>query len=135
ITKSLYSDWSPWENTVSGRRDKDYEEKKMGIARDLLKKAEEIFGDLKDARIIDVFTPLTIRDYVNAPEGACYGIMRSSRQLLKAISLNNVPIKGLSLAGQNALAPGVMGCIMGSFNAARQIIGAEKFVQEIKWDT
>ena len=134
ITKSLYGEWSQWENTVSGRRGKEYEEKKMNIADSLLKKAQEIFGDLKDARIIDVYTPLTIRDYVNCPEGACYGIMRSSRQLLKAISLNNIPITGLCLAGQNALAPGVLGSIMGSFNVARQIIGAERYAQEIKWD-
>jgi phytoene dehydrogenase-like protein len=134
ITKSSYSEWSQWENTLSGRRGKEYEEKKMSIADSLLKKAQEIFGDLKDARIIDVYTPLTIRDYVNCPEGACYGIMRSSHQLLKAISLNNIPIPGLCLAGQNALAPGVLGSIMGSFNAARQIIGAERFAQEIKWD-
>jgi all-trans-retinol 13,14-reductase len=134
ITKSSYSEWNQWKNTVSGRRGKDYEEKKMSIAHNLLKKAEEVFGDLKDARILDVYTPLTIRDYVNAPEGACYGIMRSSRQLLKAISLNNIPIPGLCLVGQNALAPGVLGCIMGSFNAARQIVGIERFAQEIKWD-
>jgi phytoene dehydrogenase-like protein len=134
ITKSLYSDWSHWGNTISGQRGKAYEEKKTSIADSLLKKAQEIFGDLKDARIIDVYTPLTIRDYVNCPEGACYGIMRSSRQLLKAISLNNIPISGLCLAGQNALAPGVLGSIMGSFNAARHIIGAERFAEEIKWD-
>lgn len=134
ITKSLYSEWSAWENTTSGKRGKDYEEKKLGIAEGLLKKAEKILGDLKDARIIDVYTPLTIRDYVSAPEGACYGIMRSSRQLLKAISLNNVPIAGLCLAGQNALAPGVMGCLLGAFNAVRQIIGPERFAQEINWD-
>lgn len=134
ITKSSYSDWNPWENTVSGRRGKDYEEKKMNIAENLLKKAEEIFGDLKDARIIDVYTPLTVRDYVNAPEGACYGILRSSKQLLKAISLNNVPLGGLYLAGQNALAPGVMGSIMGSFNVVRQMIGDNRFSKEIKRD-
>jgi phytoene dehydrogenase-like protein len=133
ITKSLYSDWSLWENTTTGKRGNEYEEKKMSIAKSLLKKAEEIFGNLKDAQILDVYTPLTIRDYVNAPEGACYGIMRSSRQLLKAISLNNIPIPGLCLAGQNAIAPGVMGCLLGSFNAARQIIGQERFTREIKW--
>lgn len=131
ITKSLYSEWSSWENTTSGKRGQDYEKKKLGIAENLLKKAEEIFGDLKDARILDVYTPLTIRDYVNVPEGACYGIMRSSRQLLKAISLNNVPVAGLILAGQNALAPGIMGCLLGAFNAARQIIGPERFAKEI----
>jgi all-trans-retinol 13,14-reductase len=134
ITKSSYSDWNLWENTISGRRGKDYEEKKMNIAENLLKKAEEIIGDLKDARIIDVYTPLTVRDYVNAPEGACYGILRSSKQLLKAISLNNVPLGGLYLAGQNALAPGVMGSIMGSFNVVRQMIGDDRFSREIKED-
>ena len=134
ITKSSYSEWSQWESTVSGRRGKDYEEKKMSIATNLLKKAEEIFGTLRDARILDVYTPLTIRDFVNAPEGACYGIMRSSRQLLKVVSLNNIPLNGLCLAGQNAIAPGVLGSILGSFNAARQIIGQERFAQEIKWD-
>ncbi|KUG22536.1 carotenoid cis-trans isomerase [hydrocarbon metagenome] len=135
ITKSLYSDWSQWENTSTGKRGQEYEERKMNIAKSLVKKAEEIFGDLSSAQILDVYTPLTIRDYVNAPEGACYGIMRSSRQLLKAISLNNIPIPGLCLAGQNAIAPGVMGCMFGSFNAARQIIGAERFAQGIKRDT
>ncbi|MGP8154170.1 MAG: phytoene desaturase family protein [Smithella sp.] len=134
ITKSLFSEWSRWENTASGQRGKEYEEKKMSIAGSLLKKAEEIFGDLKDAQILDVYTPLTIWDYVNSPEGSCYGIMRSSGQLLKAFSLNNIPIPGLFLAGQNAVAPGAMGCILGSFNAARQIIGDKRFVQEIKWD-
>jgi phytoene dehydrogenase-like protein len=135
ITKSLYNEWSRWENTASGRRGKDYEEKKLSIAKALLQKAEEIFGNLKDAQILDVYTPLTIRDYVNSPEGSCYGAMRSSHQLLKVVSLNNIPIPGLCLAGQNAIAPGVMGCILGSFNTARQIVGDKRFVQEIKWGT
>jgi phytoene dehydrogenase-like protein len=134
ITKSLYGEWSQWENTISGRRGKAYEEKKLSMANSFLQKAKEIFGDLKDAQILDIYTPLTIRDYVNCPEGSCYGVMRSSQQLLKVASLNNIPVSGLCLAGQNALAPGVLGSVLGSFNAARQIIGADRFVQEIKWD-
>jgi all-trans-retinol 13,14-reductase len=134
ITKSLYSEWSLWENTTSGQRGKDYEEKKLTIAMALLKKAAEIFGDLKDAKILDVYTPLTIRDYVNSPEGSCYGAMRSSSQLLKIMSLNNIPVPGLCLAGQNAIAPGVMGCLLGSFNAARQVAGADRFTEGITWD-
>jgi all-trans-retinol 13,14-reductase len=132
ITKSLYSEWSKWENTISGKRGRDYEEKKLSIAHDLLQKAGKIFGNLKDARILDIFTPLTLRDYVNCPEGSCYGVMRSSGQLLKIASLNNFPVAGLYLAGQNAIAPGVLGTILGSFNAARKIVGAERFAQEFK---
>lgn len=131
ISRSLYHDWSRWENTVSGKRGADYEEKKLDIARNLLKKSEEVFGPLENAEILDVFTPLTLRDYVNCPEGSCYGVLRSARQLLKVASMNNLSIEGLCLAGQNAVAPGVMGSIMGSFNAVRQIIGTRRFNGEL----
>ena len=134
ITRSLYSEWSKWENTISGRRGKDYEEKKLNLGQDLLQKANEVFGTLKNARILDVFTPLTLRDYVNCPEGSCYGVLRSSGQLLKVASLSKVPIPGLFFAGQNAMAPGVLGTILGSFNAARQIVGDERFAAEINWE-
>jgi phytoene dehydrogenase-like protein len=127
IARSFYGDWSRWENTVSGKRGADYEEKKLTIARDLLKKSEEVFGPLKNAEILDVFTPLTLRDYVNCPEGSCYGVSRSVRQMLKIASLNKLSVDGLFLAGQNAVAPGVMGSILGSFNAVRQLIGPECF--------
>ncbi len=130
ITRSLYSEWSPWKNTLTGRRGAAYEEKKLAMARDLLHKASEIFGPLKNARILDVFTPLTLRDYGNCPEGSCYGVLRSTRQLLKIASLANLPIGGLCLAGQNAMAPGVLGSIMGSFNVVRQFIGDQRFAGE-----
>jgi len=129
ITKSLYEDWALWDHTLTGCRGSAYEDRKMLLARQLLEDARQVLGDLEDARILDVYTPLTIRDYVNAPEGSCYGVMRSSRQLLRTIALNNVPVGGLYLAGQNALAPGVMGCVLGSFNVARQILGADKFAE------
>lgn len=132
ITKSSYGDWSRWENTNSGKRDRDYEEKKLSIARDLLRSADKVLGQLKDPRIIDVFTPLTLRDYVNCAEGSCYGLMRSSSQLLKLASLNNVPLSGLYLAGQNVVAPGVLGCLLGSLDAVRRITGRERLAEEIK---
>ena len=109
----------------------DYEEKKLNIARNLLPEADKVFGGLKDPRILDIFTPLTIRDYVNCPEGSCYGLLRSSRQLLKVASLSNIPLSGLYLAGQNVTAPGVLGTIMGSFNAVSKIVGAKRLAEEL----
>jgi all-trans-retinol 13,14-reductase len=135
ITKSLYSEWSKWEATKTGKRGSEYENKKLAIAGALLKKADDLFGGLKNARIVDVFTPLTLRDYVNCPEGSCYGVLRSAGQLLKIASLNNLPLSGLCLAGQNALSPGVLGTILGSFNAARQIAGTERLTKEFKRET
>ncbi len=132
ITRSLYRDWRRWENTLTGKRGPAYQEQKLMIAHSLLRKAEDLFGPLKNLQILDVFTPLTLRDWVNCPEGSCYGVLRSAGQLLKIASLNNLPIGGLCLAGQNAMAPGVLGSILGSFNAARQLIGHGRFVREFQ---
>jgi phytoene dehydrogenase-like protein len=134
MTKSSYSEWSRWENTNSGQRGRDYEVQKLNIARDLLQNAGQILGNLKNPEILDIFTPLTLRDYVNCPEGSCYGVMRKMSQLLKIASLNNIPVSGLYLAGQNAVAPGVLGSILGSFNVAKRIAGTERFTREIKWE-
>jgi hypothetical protein len=38
------------------------------------------------------------------------------------------------MAGQNAVAPGVLGTILGSFNAVRQIIGDASFAENFKWE-
>ena len=135
ITRSLYREWDQWENTFSGKRGHAYETKKMAIGRELLQKAEKVFGPLKNAQIIDIFTPLTIRDYINCPEGSCYGVLRSASQLMKVASLNNVPVIGLFLAGQNALAPGVLGSILGAFSVAKQITGAERFNRLTGWNS
>ncbi len=127
ITRSHYSDWQQWEHTRSGHRGRDYEAAKAAKGDDLLKRASEVFGDLGRVELLDIFTPLSLRDWMNCPEGSCYGVLRSSGQLLKVASLKNLPVEGLCLAGQNALAPGVLGCLLGSFNAARQMMGEKRF--------
>lgn len=134
ISESSYGEWQRWENSQSGRRGGEYEDKKMNMAVDLLREAGAVVENILNPVIVDVFTPLTLRDFVNSPEGSCYGVMRSQAQLLKIASLNNIPLAGLYLAGQNALAPGVLGSILGSFNAARLVAGAERFMRELKLD-
>lgn len=132
ITRSQFSNWKTWEGTTSGKRGVVYNEKKLAAAYTLLKEMESICGYLKNLRLLDTFTPLTLRDYMNCPEGSCYGVRRSSRQLMKIASLNHLPIGGLHLAGQNAVAPGVMGAVLSSFNVAREIVGESRFLAEFE---
>lgn len=132
ITLSHYRDWSRWENTVTGRRGEAYERKKKALAEALVAESSSVFGPLKNLQLLDVFTPLSLRDHVNCPEGSCYGVLRSSRQLLKIASLGKLPIGGLYLAGQNAMAPGLMGCVLGSFGVARKMAGNERFGKELE---
>ncbi len=127
MTKSPYEEWRRWEQTATGRRGEAYEEEKASRAGKLLRDAEGIFGSLADAKVIDAYSPLTLRDRVDTPEGSPYGILRSVRQLPVAATLHRLAPAGLWFAGQNALSPGVLGTLLGSFHAVRQMIGAERF--------
>ncbi|WP_339135895.1 MAG: NAD(P)/FAD-dependent oxidoreductase [Candidatus Electrothrix sp. GW3-4] len=119
--------WAPWLETSTGRRGKEYGAVKAQHAEDLLKEAEGLFGAFKGAKILDAYTPLTMRDWVNSPGGSAYGVQRSSSQMLAAALLNRTAVKGLYLAGQNVLAPGVIGTLMGSFSTVKLLVGAEAF--------
>ncbi len=114
--------WHRWENTSTGRRGSDYVEEKEKRAWTLIHEAEEIFGPLHDANLLDVYTPLTIRDWVNSPGGSAYGVLRSSRQLLSTALLNRTSVRGLFLAGQSVMAPGILGTILGSLSTVKLII-------------
>ncbi len=123
--------WAPWQNTKSGRRGSDYLEAKNRHAEGLLEEAEGLFGSLKSSKIIDAYTPLTLRDWVNSPGGSAYGVMRSSSQTLATALLNRTAVKGLYLAGQNVMAPGIIGTIMGSFSTVKLILGTDEFNKTI----
>ena len=124
--------WHPWVNTRSGRRGTAYYEAKEAEAVRLIREAEEFFGPLKGMKILDAYTPLTLRDWVNSPEGSAYGVLRSASQMLAAALLNRTSVKGLYLAGQSVLAPGIIGTIMGSFSTVKLILGDKTFRKNIQ---
>ena len=123
--------WAPWKDTLSGCRGNDYEDAKEQYGLELIREAEELFGDFQDLKVLDTYTPLTIRDWVNSPEGSAYGVLRSSSQTLATALLNRTAVKGLYLAGQNVMAPGVIGTIMGSFSTVKLILGADAFRKRV----
>jgi phytoene dehydrogenase-like protein len=124
--------WQPWQHTRSGQRGEDYKRLKHVMARKLIQQVEPITGILHGLELLDVYTPLSIRDWVNSPNGSAYGVMRSSNQLLSAAILNRTAVKGLYLAGQSVMAPGVLGAILGSLTTIKFIIGPDRFNQEIR---
>lgn len=124
--------WAPWAHTRSGRRGPDYVEAKERHALQLIEEAEELFGSFKGLRLLDVYTPLTIRDWVNSPDGSAYGVQRSSSQTLATALLNRTAVKGLYLVGQNVMAPGIIGTILGSFSTVKLILGADEFRKMIR---
>jgi all-trans-retinol 13,14-reductase len=132
ITSGHNELWRQWEKTRSGYRGADYGDAKMALSRSLIRKIEPITGQLEGLEIIDTYTPLTIRDWVNSPNGSAYGVMRSNRQLLSAALLNRTAVKGLYLAGQSVMAPGILGTILGSLVTTKFIVGPERFTKEVQ---
>jgi phytoene dehydrogenase-like protein len=133
VTRGYDERWQSWHNTNSGRRGADYTVAKMALAQALIKKIDPIIGPLEGLKIIDTYTPLTIRDWVNSPNGSAYGVMRSTTQMLSASLLNRTKVKGLYLTGQSVMAPGILGGILGSLVTAKFIVGPERFEREVQF--
>lgn len=119
--------WEKWAGSRTGCRGRDYNDAKMREAEKRIAAAESLFGPLGDYQILDTYTPLTIRDWVASPQGSAYGVQRSAKQILFAALLNRTAVKGLFLAGQSVLAPGILGTIMGSLVTVKFIIGPQWF--------
>lgn len=124
--------WERWRHTESGKRGDDYRRAKNEFAHGLLAQTEKIIGPLSGMHLLDVSTPLTIRDWVNSPDGSAYGVMRSTEQLLSGALLNRTSLRGLFLAGQSVMAPGVLGTIIGSLATVQFIVGPERFRREVR---
>jgi len=123
-------EWRKWEGTTSGRRGEDYVEAKEEKARFFIDEASKLFGHLRGMKILDIYTPLTIRDRVKSPGGSAYGILRSTGQLMKTASLKRTAMVAVSCRSEQPGARGY-GDDAGSFQTVRQIIGHERFTREV----
>lgn len=124
--------WQDWVHTRRGQRGPDYLSAKDRLARQLIADIEPLTGAFDGLRIIDVFTPLSFRDWVASPAGSAYGVMHSTDQMMSAAFLNRTSLKGLYLAGQSVMAPGILGVIIGSLATVQFIVGPERFRREVR---
>jgi phytoene dehydrogenase-like protein len=125
LTESPYESWTTWHDTESGRRGLEYRAEKMRRAQQMLADLSIATGPLHEARIVDVWTPLTMRDWLAAPQGCTYGVKHSIRDGLDYLSLSRPPLERLFLVGQNALAPGLLGSTMGILRVASVVAGRQ----------
>jgi phytoene dehydrogenase-like protein len=115
-----------WADGPGGERRPGYAQDKAAEAERLLQSARQIYGALDGTCVIDAYTPLSIRDWVNSPGGSAYGVLRSSRQRIRTALLNRTPVKGLLLAGQSAFAPGIFGVALGALRTVGAVLGRER---------
>ncbi|MFH1139309.1 MAG: NAD(P)/FAD-dependent oxidoreductase [Pseudomonadota bacterium] len=130
IRSSSIDDWSAWSETAFSKRGRGYRAQKDAWAAELMEEAADVLGPLGQATVIDSYTPLTLRDWVNAPQGGAYGLKRSLEQLLTVVQLSRRGVGGLFLVGQSVMAPGILGVTLGVLKTLAPLVGKERLFTE-----
>ena len=129
LRESAYADWSEWHDTHTGRRGPAYRAEKARQAQRALAEVAEAIGPIHGAQIIDTWTPLTLRDWVGAPQGGTYGVRHSVRDGLDFLVLSRPPLGRLFMVGQSAIAPGLLGISMGVLRVVSMLAGREALAE------
>ncbi len=123
ICPCRFEEVSQWDSSGTGQRPAAYCEWKKRVADTIvgvvMQYHDDVIGDL---RIIDVATPLTFRDYMNAPSGCLYG---AKHKIDDMPFLSRTRIKGLYLSGQAIVSAGLMGAMLAGFLSAAAITGED----------
>ena len=119
-----------WSDSIPGQRPQDYIQFKESAGHKLQRHIEncvpEIVGNIKSA---ECSTPLTLRDFANSPFGSIYGVKHKVGQY------NPIPVtkvKGLFLAGQATVAPGILGTVISAFLACGFILGHQQLIKQLQ---
>ncbi|PTN38104.1 NAD(P)/FAD-dependent oxidoreductase [Desulfonatronum sp. SC1] len=119
----------PWMH--SGPRDRP--ESYRSMKRDLMDRVQahvsRSIPEIGSMTMLDCATPLTFRDWVNAPSGSLYGIKQKHGQISPSPLTK---IKGLYLVGQALTGPGVLGATISAFLTCGFILGPETLRKEVR---
>lgn len=128
IIPAHYSEVEPF-RLEGKQRTSEYKSWKMGMMERLSQLLQSRCPELSELEILELSTPLTLRDYSHAPEGAIYGVGRCSGQYNPQPTTR---LPGLLLAGQAVALPGLMGTLLSSYLACGSILGHELLRGELR---
>ena len=114
--------FSKWEHSRHGGRPEDYKEFKQLIEEKMLSRFKHHFPGI--ASLItyhELSTPLSMAHFVKRQQGTSYGLETTPRRFISRSVNVQTPIKGLYLAGQDVVTPGITGAMMGGILAAAAI--------------
>lgn len=116
-----------WAGLADARGDASYSAEKNRIAARILERVEERypgFGRMVEHQ--ELATPLTFGTYQRAADGAFYGLPATAARMRHRLASPRWPVKGLTLAGQDAMTPGILGAAAGGVRAAGVMLGCDK---------
>lgn len=116
-----------WRDSTVGKRPEAYGRHKEDVVRRVREAVVSLCPDLEGVRFVDSATPLTMRDYLQTPNGGLYGAKHTVSRF------NPMPVTRLPnlwLAGQSVLAPGLMGAMISAFLACGFLVGHDTLHKE-----
>ncbi len=128
IVPASFAEVADWESPRMRRSDA-YLARKQQIGERLLTLFAQKCPELAGLELLELATPLTLRDYSQAPEGAIYGVGRFLGQY------NPHPVtrlEGLLLSGQAIAAPGLLGTLVAGYLTSGSILGHESLRGELR---
>lgn len=126
----------PWTDSRVGARPEGYREAKAALAERVLSVLELRWPEAAPGiEVLSSFSPLTFRDYTLSPLGSAYGLKKSVGDLRSSRLTPATRIRGLFLAGQSVILPGVLGTVISSVSACRLVLRGEDLVEKIRRET
>ncbi len=130
IMPGKFNTFDKWADSSWTNRPVEYKEHKKTMLADMECEVFNRFPELQETvSFIDGATPLTFRSYCTTPTGSLYGLRHSNDQY------NPAPVtkaKGLTLAGQSIVAPGILGAVISAYLTCGIILGHESLHAELR---
>lgn len=128
IVPAQFAEVTEWATALGGRP-AAYRDWKAQQGERLLNLFVRHCPELIGLEAIEVATPLTLRDYSRAPQGAIYGVGHWLGQYNPQPATR---LPGLFLSGQAVTAPGLLGTLVASYLTCGTILGHERLRGELK---
>jgi len=110
-----------------------YKKAKKKISCSIFEFLAQIWPEIiKDAKIIDAYTPATFERYTLTPKGSAYGIKKTSDNFMQNMFHPATKIKNLFLAGQSVAFSGIHGSLVSSISLCAGILGEDYLMNKIK---
>lgn len=127
-----FEELAGWQNTRTGKRPDSYNSAKHQLAERILSVVKTQWpAPNTKIEIKASYTPLTYRDYTLTAQGSTYGFKKSIDALYSARIGATTRVKGLFMAGQSVIIPGMLGSVISSVNVCCTILGREMLINEI----
>ena len=122
-----------WQDTQTGRRGEAYAQWKAWHEQRIIDRMEEVKpGFTQCIDHVWSASPLTVRDYYHAPQGAIYGFVKDCHNPLATQIPVATKVSNLFLTGQCVGLHGICGVPLSAITTAEALVGKNKIIEQLQ---